>query len=95
MRFHGLLREEEANPDLAVHEAVRDQLEHFYLAVRGLLLELPEGPIERDDLGRTAVGHAAGRHLVETTGMVGVPGQDGLALSSVHDGYIGAAYAGL
>jgi hypothetical protein len=95
MRLHGLLREEKANPDLAVHEAVRDQLEHFDLAVRRLLLELPKGPIEGDDLGGTARGRAPGRNLVETTGMVGVPVQDGFTLGSVHDGYIGAAYQGL
>ena len=92
MRLHGLLREEETDADLAVHEAVRDQLEHFDLAVRRLLLELLEGPMEGDDLGRTAVGHAPGRHLVETTGVVGVPIHDGFTLSSVHDGFIGAVY---
>ena len=95
MRLHGFLREEETDADLAVHEAVRDQLEHFDLAVRRLLLELPQGPVERDDLGRTAVGQAPGRHLVETTGVVGVPIHDGFTLSSVHGGYIGAVYQGL
>ena len=38
--------------DLAVHEAVRDQLEHLDLAHRRLLLELPERALERDDLAR-------------------------------------------
>ncbi len=69
--------------DLAVHEALRDQLENFDLPRRRLLLELPKGSGERNHLG---VALAALRsHLVEPTRVVHVAGQDLLALSSVHD----------
>src|SRR5437016_427495 len=50
VRLDRLLRQEEPLPDLAVHEAVRDQLKHLDLAHRGLLLELAERALERDDL---------------------------------------------
>src|SRR6266516_4359048 len=83
MRLHGLLRKEEAMADLAVDQALRDQLENLDLTRRRLLLELPEGSGERDHLG---VALAALRsHLVEATRVVHVAGQDLLALCSVHD----------
>src|SRR3954471_429601 len=50
VRLDRLLREEEALADLAVHETVRDQLEHFDLAIRRLLLELTHRRGERDDV---------------------------------------------
>ncbi|WP_325115893.1 hypothetical protein [Gaiella sp.] len=40
MRLDRLLRQEELLADLAVHEAVRDELEHLDLTRRRLLLEL-------------------------------------------------------
>ena len=48
--FHGLFPEEEPVPDLAIHETVGNQLEHFDLAPRRLLFELLQGPIERNHL---------------------------------------------
>ena len=43
MRLDRLLGEEQALADLAVHEAVGDQLEHLDLTRRRLLLELAQG----------------------------------------------------
>jgi len=80
--LHRLLGEEEPHADLAVHEAVGDQLEHLDLAGGRLLLELLQGPAERNDLG--ALAAAALRHRVETAAVVHVSGQDLFALGSVH-----------
>ncbi len=77
-----LLREEEPDADLAVDEAFRDQLEHFDLPHRRLLLELPERALERDDL-RSLGGAPARGDRLEAPGMVGIAVQNVLALSSV------------
>ena len=55
MGLHRLLREKQLLADLAVHEAVGDQLEHLDLARCGLLFELSESGrwSERDDRART------------------------------------------
>src|SRR5437763_315005 len=82
VRLDRLLREEEADADLAVHEAVRDQLEDLDLAGGRLLLELLERPAERDYL--CASPAAPLRHRVEAAAVVHVAGQDLLALGSVH-----------
>jgi len=87
MALHRLLREEEAMADLAVDEALRDQLEDFDLTSRRLLLELPERSCERDHLGIALA--ALGGHLVEATGVAYVPGQDFFALGGVHAPRIG------
>src|SRR5919106_5797155 len=76
----GLLGEEEPLADLAVHEAVRDQLKHLDLAHRGLLLELSERGAEGDDLPDTALPPRG--QLVEATSVVRVAVQDLLALGS-------------
>ena len=82
MRLHRLLGEEEALADLAVHEAVGDQLEHFDLAVRGLLLELAHRRRECDDV---TIGAATPlSDLLEATGVVHIPAQDLFALCGVH-----------
>ena len=47
-----LLRKEQPLADLAVHEAVGDELEHLDLAHRRLLLELAKRALERDHLRR-------------------------------------------
>src|SRR5205809_1602891 len=82
MRLDRLLREEEADADLAVHEAVGDQLEHLDLARRRLLLELLQGAGERNDLG--ALVAALLRNRVKATAVVHVTGKDLLALGSIH-----------
>ena len=86
--LHRLFREEKAMADLAVDEALRDQLEDFDLTSGGLLLELPERSGKRDHLGVALA--ALGGHLVEATGVTYVPGQDFLALCGVHARPIGA-----
>ena len=78
-----LFREEEPLPDLAIDQPLRDQLEHLDLACGRLLFELAERSCERDDLG-VALPPLRG-HLVETTGMAHVSGQDFSALRSIHD----------
>ena len=89
VRLDRLLGEEEPLADLAVDEALRDQLEDFDLAHRRLLLQFAERARERDDLG-LARAPALG-HRVEPTRMVHVPAQDLLALSRVHGQDIGRA----
>ena len=89
VRLHRLLRQEETMPDLAIHEAVRDQLQDFDLTIGRLLLELPQGARERDHL---AVPRTAPRSdLVEATGVPDIAAQDLLTLSCVHGLSIGYA----
>src|SRR2546423_3066706 len=88
VRLHSLLREEEPVADLAVYEAVRDQLEHLDLAVRRLLLQLAERARERDHFGLLAVAAACSR-FVEAARVPDVAAQDLLALGSVHVPRIG------
>ena len=80
--FHSLFREEEAVADLAVDETFADQLKDLDLPGGRLLLELPEGSRERDDLG-VALSPLC-RNLVETTRVAHVSGQDLFALCSIH-----------
>ena len=87
MRLDRLLTEEETDTDLAVHEAVRDQLKNFDLAHRGLLLELPKGPCEGDHFGVSVLPLRG--NSVETTLVVHVSAQDFFALGGVHIGPIG------
>ena len=88
VRLDRLFAEEEPLPDLAVHEAVRDQLKHLDLAGGRLLLELLERRRERNHLG-VAVG-TPGRDRLEAARMVHVTAQDLLTLCCVHEGAIGA-----
>ena len=83
MALHGLFREEEPLADLAIDQALRDQLQNFDLTGGRLLLELAERSCERNDLC-VALPPLRG-HLVETTGMAHVSGQDLSALRSIHD----------
>ena len=82
VRLDRLLGEEQPDADLAVHEAVGDQLEDLDLTRSRLLLELLQGAAERNDLG--ALPAAALRLCVETATVVHVSGQDLFALCSVH-----------
>jgi hypothetical protein len=96
VRFHRLLREEEAVADLAVDEPVGDQLENLDLARSWLLLQLLERAGERNDLGST---RATLGDRIEPSAVIDVAGENLLALSSVHGnrGYRpgrGAALAG-
>jgi hypothetical protein len=88
VRLHRLLGEEEPLADLAVDEAVGDQLEHLDLAHRRLLLELAQRALERDHLGARP-GSAARRDLLEPARVICVPAQDLFALGGVHARDIG------
>src|SRR4029450_5574344 len=87
VRLHSFLGEVEPLADLAVHEAVRNELEHLDLAHRGLLLEFAHGRRERDHLGVLA-GRMPCRSLVEATAVVQVSAQDVFTLGSVDAGNI-------
>src|SRR3954453_9216686 len=87
VRLDRLLREEEALADLAVHEAVRDQLKDLDLAPRPLLLELAERPVERDHLGGARL--PARGDIFEATRGLRIPGQNLFALCGVHGPSIG------
>src|SRR3954451_11433548 len=93
MALDRLLREEEPDADLAVHEAVRDQLQHLDLARGRLLLELLQRRRERDDLGHNGV--APGGDGLEPGHVLPVAGQDVVALSGVHEWAIGPLTRGL
>src|SRR5262245_260415 len=84
VRLDGLLREEEPLADLAVDQALGDQLQNLDLAHGGLLLQLTQGLRQRDDLGALAGALTPGRDLVELTGAGEITVQDVLALCSVH-----------
>ena len=89
MRLHRLLREEEALADLAVHEAVGDQLQHLDLTAGGFLLELAQRAREGDDLGLLPAVGAPRRNLVEPARVPDVTAQDLLPLRGVHGPLIG------
>jgi hypothetical protein len=90
VRLHRFLGQKQALADLAVHEAVRNQLQNLDLPHRRLLFQLAERALERDDLGRGAAA-APRRNRLETAGMAGVAVENLFALSCVHDRCIGAA----
>ena len=87
MLLDRLFREEKALADLAVHETVRDELEHLDLTHRRLLLELTHRSDERNHLGVPV--RPPCRSRLETATVVHIAVQDLLALSSVHDPDIG------
>src|SRR5581483_9751578 len=88
VRLHRLLAQEESLADLAVDEAVGDELEHLDLAVRGLLLVRSSGcGRKRDDLA-AATAPLRGL-LLEAARVPDVTAQDLLTLGGVHDRDIG------
>ncbi len=89
MRLDRLLGQEEPLADLTVHEALGDELKHLDLARRRLLLELSEGPRERDYLA-VAAARPPCRHGLEAARVVHIAAEDLLALCGVHGPYIGA-----
>lgn len=84
-----LLRQEEPDADLAIDETVRDQLEDLDLPHRGLLLQLPQRALERDDLGAAVAAAPARRDLLEATRVIHVAVEDLLTLCCVHGPSIG------
>jgi hypothetical protein len=91
MGLHGLFRQEEPFTDLAVDEAVGDQLKDLDLASRWILSDLAcSRGLERDD-GATPRRATAGRSRLEASAVVAVTIEDLLALSGVHESGIGLA----
>src|SRR4051794_17808153 len=90
VRLDRLLGQEQPLADLAVHEAVGDELEHLDLPHRRLLLQLPKRALERDDLCGCAVP-SPGRDRVEAARMAGVAVEDLFALCCVHGLGIGGS----
>ena len=80
MGLHRLFRQEEAVADLAIDEALGDQLEDFDLPGGRLLLELLLGSREGDDFTRTARRPPLGDGL-EAPRVVHVATEDLFALS--------------
>jgi hypothetical protein len=89
VRLDRFLREEQPLADLAVHEAVGDELQHLDLAHRRLLLQLAKRALERDHVG-TAGATAPGGSFIEAARMRHITAEDLLALRSVHGPSIGA-----
>jgi hypothetical protein len=83
MGLDGLFAQEEPLADLAVDQALGDQLQNLDLAGRRLLLELAHRRRERDDL--SARGPTTGSSCIEPTRVVDVPAQDSFPLGSVHE----------
>jgi hypothetical protein len=85
VRLDRFLREEQALPDLAVDETVRDQLEHLDLTGGGLLLELAEhGRWSKRDDGTRPRRVPARSSRLESAAVVAVSVQDLLTLRGVH-----------
>ncbi len=89
VRLHRLLGEVEALSDLAVHETVRDQLQHLDLAGGRFLLELAQDRRSERDHGSRSTGTAACRSRLEATAVVPIAIEDLLALGCVHGSDIG------
>jgi len=87
----GLLRQEEPLSDLAVDEAVGDELEYLDLAGGGLLLELAQRRRWRERDHRAGAFRVATRSSrLESAAVVAVSVQDLSTLRGVHAMRIGA-----
>ena len=91
VRLDGLLREEESLADLAVHEAVCNQLQDLDLTRSRVLSELPRCRRCERDHGPTATRAAPRSGGFEPPAVIAVAIQDLTALSSVHVSGIGAS----
>jgi hypothetical protein len=89
VRLHGLLREEKALADLAVHEAVCDELQNLDLTRGRILSDLPRRRRSERDHGATATRAAPSSGGFEPPAVIAVAIQDLTALCSVHVSGIG------
>src|SRR5262249_54560182 len=87
----GLFREEEPLADLAIHEAVCDELQNLDLARGRILSELPRRRGREGDHGAAASRAAPRCGGFEPPTVIAVAIQDLTALSSVHVSGIGAS----
>ena len=91
MRLDRLLGEEEPLSDLAVDQAVRDELKDLELPRRRLLFELPKSSWRGErDHGSRPLRIPARSSRLESTAVVAVSVQDLLTLRGVHQMRIGA-----
>jgi hypothetical protein len=89
VRLDRLFGQEESLTDLAVHETVGDELEHFDLTRRRILSDLAARRWrERNDRATTARA-APSRGRLESAAVIAVTVQDLPTLSSVHVSDIG------
>ena len=93
MAFHRLLAQKEPLADLSVRQAVGDQLEHFVLA--GGRVWADPGALRRSQRDHVGDRVSARSDRLEARGMLRIPGQDGVALCSVHARRIGVPKTGL
>jgi hypothetical protein len=91
MRLHRLLREEEPLADLAVDEAVSDELQDLDLASGGILADLTLRRRREGNHCATASRAATCCSRLEPATVVAITVQDLLALSGVHESGIGVA----
>ena len=92
MGLDRLLGEEQALPDLAIHEPVGNELEHLDLAGRRFLLEFPKSRwrSEGDDrAGRLRA--TARRSRLEPAAVIAIPVEDLPPLRGVHGLGIGVS----
>ena len=93
MAFYGLFGEKEPDADLAVDEAVGDELQDFDLARGGSLLGLGLARCDGDHLGgRRPTGRGDG---FEALRVLAVAGQDCITLRRIHSTTIGGRPGGL
>ena len=91
MRLDRFLGEEESLSDLAIDQAVRNELEDLDLARRRLLLELPKSRRRGErDHGSRPLRIPARSSSLESTAVVAVSVQDLFTLRGVHAMRIGA-----
>jgi len=95
VRLHGLFREEEPLADLAIDEAVRDQLEDFDLASCWILSDFAGRRRREGDDCPTAARAAPSRSRFEASAVVPVTVQDLPSLSGVHEFRIGVVHVPL
>ena len=87
--LHGLFREEESFADLAVYEAVRDELQYLDLACGRVLADLARRRRRERDHRSTATRATPRRSRFEPAAVIAITVQDLLALSGVHGVGIG------
>ena len=90
VRFDCLFGQEEALADLAVDEAVRDQLKYLDLAGRRILAQLSRRRRRERDNRSMSAGATACRGRLEAAAVVPITAKDLFTLSGVHASGIGA-----
>ena len=90
-----LFGEEETLTDFAIHEPVRDELQHLDLSCRRVLPELARDLRGKGDNGAVSPRTASRSGCLEPTAVIAIAVQDLLTLSGVHKRGIGASVVAL